>query len=210
MGLYSETIFPWLLDRTLNNPRIMARRQALVAGASGDVLEIGFGSGATLPFYDPARVQSLTVVEPSAGMNRRAAARLAQSPVPVRSVPGAGEKLPFADASFDTVVCCLTLCSVADVGQVLAEVRRVLKPGGCFLYLEHVLSDDAGRRRWQHRLTPVQKVIGVGCHLNRDANAAILAAGLSLDPVPVQGLEPAFGALAPLAPLVAGAAVKPA
>jgi SAM-dependent methyltransferase len=210
MGLYSETIFPWLLDRTLNHPRIMARRQALVAGACGEVLEIGFGSGATLPFYDPAKVQSLTVVEPSAGMNRRAAARLAQSPVPVRSVPGAGEQLPFADASFDTVVCCLTLCSVDDVGRVLAEVRRVLKPGGRFLYLEHVLSDDADRRRWQQRLTPIQKVVGVGCHLNRDANAAILAAGLSLDPVPAQSLEPAFGALAPLAPLVAGAAVKPA
>jgi ubiquinone/menaquinone biosynthesis C-methylase UbiE len=122
MGLYSEIIFPWLLDRALGHPNIMRRRQALVRGARGEALEIGFGSGATLPFYDPAKVTSLTVVEPSEGMNRRAAAHLAQSPVPVRSVPGAGERLPFPDASFDTVVCCLTLCSVQDVGKVLAEV----------------------------------------------------------------------------------------
>ena len=126
MGLYSEIIFPWLLDRALSHPDIMARRRALVSQAAGEVLEIGFGSGATLAFYDPAKVTSLTVVEPSIGMNRRAAAVLAQSPVPIKSVPGAGEKLPFGDASFDTAVCCLTLCSVKDVGQVLAEVRRVL------------------------------------------------------------------------------------
>lgn len=90
MGVYAETIFPWLLDKALGHPNIMRRRQALVSGARGAVLEIGFGSGATLPFYDPAKVSSLTVVEPSDGMNRRAAAHLAASPVPVTSVPGAG------------------------------------------------------------------------------------------------------------------------
>lgn len=208
MGLYSETIFPWLLDRALGHPNIMRRRQALVSGASGEVLEIGFGSGATLPFYDPAKVASLTVVEPSEGMNRRAAAHLAASPVPVRSVPGAGERLPFADASFDTVVCCLTLCSVQDVGKVLAEVRRVLKPGGHFLFLEHVLSDDPDRQRWQHRLTPIQKVIGVGCHLDRPSAQLVRDAGFTLEPMPAQQEEPAFGAMRTLTPLVMGAAIR--
>ena len=208
MGFYSETVFPWLLDRALSHPNIMARRQALVGGAEGDVLEIGFGSGATLPFYDPARVTSLTVVEPSEGMNRRAAARLTSSPVPVHSVPGAGERLPFADARFDTLVCCLTLCSVQDVGQVLAEVRRVLKPGGRFLFLEHVLSDDPERQRWQHRLNPIQRVVGVGCNLNRPSAELVRAAGFRLDPMPVQEEEWAFGALRKLTPLVMGAAVK--
>lgn len=208
MGYYSETIFPWLLDRALGHPNIMRRRQALVSGASGDVLEIGFGSGATLPFYDPARVSSLTVVEPSEGMNRRAAERLKDSPVPITSVPGAGERLPFADARFDTVVCCLTLCSVTDVDQVLAEVRRVLKPGGRFLFLEHVLSDDSGRQRWQHRLTPIQKLVGVGCHLDRPSAELVRAAGFRLDPLPVQEEEPAFGALRTLTPLVMGAAIR--
>jgi ubiquinone/menaquinone biosynthesis C-methylase UbiE len=205
MGFYSERIFPWLLDRSLGHPRIEARRAALVGQAQGEVLEIGFGSGATLPFYDPAKVSQLTVVEPSEGMNRRAAARLAASPVPVRSVPGAGERLPFADASFDTVITCLTLCSVDDVPQVLAEIRRVLRPGGRFLFLEHVLSENPGRQRWQHRLTPLQRVIGVGCNLDRDTATLVRTAGFELPPV-AQEIEPAFGAVAPLVPLVAGAA----
>ena len=208
MGLYSETIFPWLLDRALGHPNILARRRALVAGASGAVLEIGFGSGATLAFYDPAHVVSLTVVEPSEGMNRRAAAHLAGSPVPITSVPGAGERLPFADASFDTVVCCLTLCSVSDVGQVLAEVRRVLKPGGRFLFLEHVLSDDPDRQRWQHRLNPIQKLVGVGCNLNRPSAQLVRDAGFTLDPMPVQEEEHGFGALKKLTPLVMAAAIR--
>ncbi len=209
MGVYSETIFPWLLDKALGHPRIEARRGALVGQATEEVLEIGFGSGATLPFYDPAKVTRLTVVEPSEGMNRRAAAGLAASPVPVTSVPGAGERLPFADASFDTVVTCLTLCSVSDVLQVLAEIRRVLRSGGQFLFLEHVLSEDAGARRWQGRLNPVQKVVGVGCNLNRDSAALVRAAGFTLPPVE-QELEPAFGAMAKLTPLIAGAAVRAA
>lgn len=208
MGLYSETIFPWLLDKALGHPNIMARRQRLVGQAAGDVLEIGFGSGATLPFYDPAKVTSLTVVEPSEGMNRRAAAQLASSPVPIRSIPGAGEHLPFPNASFDTLVCCLTLCSVADVGQVLAEVKRVLKPGGRFLFMEHVLSDDPERQRWQHRLNPLQRVVGVGCNLNRPSADLVRAAGFILDPVPAQEEERAFGALKKLTPLVMGCAIR--
>jgi ubiquinone/menaquinone biosynthesis C-methylase UbiE len=208
MGLYAETIFPWLLDKALGHPNIMRRRAALVADARGEVLEIGFGSGATLPFYDPAHVSSLTVVEPSVGMNRRAAAHLASSPVPIRSVPGAGERLPFADASFDTVVCCLTLCSVQDVNQVLAEVRRVLKPQGRFLFLEHVLSDDPQLQRWQQRLNPVQRVVGVGCNLNRPSALLVREAGFRLDPMPAQEEEHAFGALKKLTPLVMGMAVR--
>ncbi|QMW21513.1 class I SAM-dependent methyltransferase [Sandaracinobacteroides saxicola] len=205
MSLYAETIFPWALDRLLGHPNIQARRAALVAQASGETLEIGFGTGATLPFYRPEQVTRLTVVEPSHGMNRRAAAAIAASPIPVHSQPGAGEHLPFADASFDTVVTCLTLCSVADPRQVLAEIRRVLKPGGMFLFLEHVLSDDPARQRWQQRLNPVQKVIGVGCNLNRNTAAMVRAAGFELPPVD-QEVERAFGALAKLTPLVAGVA----
>jgi len=207
MGFYSERVFPWLLDRALSHPRIEARRAALVGQAFGEVLEIGFGSGATLPFYDAVKVKRLTVVEPSEGMNRRAAARIAGSRIPVRSVPGAGERLPFGAAEFDTVVMCLTLCSVDDPMAVLAEVRRVLKPGGLFLFLEHVLSEDAGRAKWQRRLTPVQKVVGVGCHLDRDTAAYVRAAGFALGEV-AQEEERAFGALAPLAPLIAGAVAR--
>ncbi len=204
MGLYSEKLFPWLLDRALSHPRIEARRAALVGQAVGEVLEIGFGSGATLPFYNPAKVQRLTVIEPSEGMNRRAAARLATAVLPVRAVTGAGERLPFGDAEFDTVVVCLTLCSVSDPAAVLREVRRVLKPGGAFLFLEHVLSGVPKRALWQRRLTPIQKVVGVGCHLDRDTAALVRAAGFE-GAVSAPEDERAFGALAPLAPLVTGA-----
>lgn len=207
MGFYAERLFPWMLDRALSHRRIEARRAALVAQAFGEVLEIGFGSGATLPFYDPDRVTRLTVIEPSAGMNRRAAARIAASHTIVCSVRGAGERLPFGAAEFDSVVVCLTLCSVDDPMAVLAEVRRVLKPGGLFLFLEHVLSEDGRRATWQRRLTPIQKVVGVGCHLDRDTAACVRAAGFDLGPL-VQEEERAFGALAPLTPLIAGAVVR--
>jgi SAM-dependent methyltransferase len=212
MGFYSERVFPWVLDRALSHPNIEARRAALVGQAKGDVLEIGFGSGATLPFYDAGKVTRLTVVEPSDGMNRRAAARIAASAIPVRSVPGAGERLPFEAAAFDTVVVCLTLCSVADPMAVLSEVRRVLRPdtgdgGGRFLFLEHVLSEDEGRAKWQRRLTPVQKVVGVGCHLDRDTAAMVRAAGFELGPL-AQEEERAFGAMAPLTPLIAGVVTR--
>ncbi len=208
MGIYAERLFPWLLDRSLGHPNIEARRRALVAQAAGDVLEIGFGCGATLPFYDSAKVTRLTVVEPSAGMTRRAADRLAVSPVPVTQIAGGGESLPFDAAIFDCVVCCLTLCSVADPPRVLAEVRRVLRPGGRFLFLEHVASDDPRRRRWQDRLNPVQRVVAVGCNLNRDSAAMVRSAGFALPPLVAQ-IEPAFGAMAPLVPLIAGVAVAP-
>lgn len=106
------------------------------------------------------------------------------------------------------MVCCLTLCSVQDVGQVLAEVKQVLRPGGRFLFMEHVLSDDPERQRWQQRLNPIQKVVGVGCNLNRPSAQLVRDAGFSLDPMPRQEEEYAFGALKKLTPLVMGSAIK--
>lgn len=207
MGLYAERIFPWMIDRGLDTPGINARRARLLAHAQGATLEIGFGTGVTLPFYDFGAVTSLTVVEPSTGMNRLAARRIAAAGAPVEVVSGGGERLPFETARFDTVVTSLTLCSVDDPAAVLAEIRRVLKPGGRFLFLEHVRSDDAGRARWQRRLTPLQKVIGVGCHLDRPTADWVRDAGFVLPAVPQQ-IEPSMP-FAPLVPLVEGVAVRP-
>lgn len=207
MGIYSERIFPWLVDRALDKPAIDERRARLVGNASGDVLEIGFGTGATLPFYDRARVRSLSVVEPSAGMNRHARARIEQSGWKVRLDALAGEYLPYEDNSFDCVVSSLTLCTVTNPAQVLKEVWRVLRPDGALRFLEHVASDDPARRKWQDRLNPVQQVVGVGCNLNRDTVAAIRAAGFILDPVNQQ-IEPSFP-FAAYVPIVEGVAYKP-
>ena len=206
MSFYAEWLFPRMLDRGLNTPGINARRARLLANAQGRVLEIGFGTGATLDYYDFALVDSLTVVEPSTGMNKLAAKRIAASGGRVDIVPGAGEHLPFAEASFDTVATSLTLCSVTDVPAVLAEIRRVLRPGGLFLFLEHVASDDPARRRWQSRLTPVQKVIGVGCHLDRPTASLVRDAGFDV-PDLEQQIEPSMP-FAKLVPLVEGIAVR--
>lgn len=207
MGIYSERIFPWFVDRALDKPAIHERRSRLVENASGDVLEIGFGTGATLPFYDRTHVRSLSVVEPSSGMNRHARARIAQSGWTVRLDALAGENLPYEDNSFDCVVSSLTLCTVTNPTQVLAEIRRVLRPGGALRFFEHVASDDPARRKWQDRLNPVQQVVGVGCNLNRDTVATIRAAGFILNPVSQQ-IEPSFPFSAYI-PIVEGVAYKP-
>lgn len=208
MGLYSESIFPWLLERSLDKPAIHERRKRLVSTAEGDVLEIGFGTGATLPFYDRGRVRSLSVVEPSSSMNRRAQAAIDRAGWPITIEPLAGENLPFADASFDCVIASLTMCSVADPPRVLAEIWRVLRPGGTFRFFEHVASEDPARRKWQDRLNPVQRVVGVGCNLNRDTVGLVRAAGFVLGPVPQQ-IEPSFPFAAYL-PIVEATAQKPA
>lgn len=207
MSFYAETLFPWFLDRSLDTPEIRDRRKRLVEDAQGDVLEIGFGTGATLPFYNREMVRSLSVVEPSTGMNKRAKAMIARLNWPITIDALTGEDLPFEDECFDCVVSSLTLCSVADPPRVLAEIWRVLRPGGTFRFFEHVASKDAKRRKWQDRLNPVQRVVGVGCNLNRDTVGLVRSAGFDLGAVPQQ-IEPSFPFAAYL-PVVEGVAHKP-
>ncbi len=208
MSFYAETVFPWFLDRSLDRPQIHARRKRLVEGAHGDVLEIGFGTGATLPFYNRQSVRSLSVVEPSTGMNKRAAEMIDRLNWPITIDALAGENLPFKDETFDCVVSSLTLCSVSDPPRVLAEIWRVLRPGGTLRFFEHVASNVPKRRKWQDRLNPLQRVVGVGCNLNRDTVGSVRAAGFVVGSVPQQ-IEPSFPFAAYL-PLVEGVAQKPA
>jgi len=153
----------------------------VLAPAEGRVLEIGFGTGANLSHY-PETVRQLEIVEPDAALNIRAQRRLAKSSREVIVHALSAEHLPFDAASFDTVVSTFTLCSIPDVDSALREVYRVLKPGGRFLFLEHGLSPEAGIARWQRRLTPLQKVIGGGCHLDRPMRPLIEQAGLHIQP----------------------------
>jgi ubiquinone/menaquinone biosynthesis C-methylase UbiE len=166
LSFYERRIFPWLNDRLTRAPEIERLRSEAVASARGRVLEIGFGSGSNLPHY-PAGVTGITALDPNSGMHDLAAPRLASSRAPVWPVLGAAEHLPFSDAGFDTVVSTLTLCSVSDPTQVLAEARRVLRPAGQLLLLEHGLAHDPGVARWQQRLNRLENLVACGCHLNR-------------------------------------------
>lgn len=179
MGWYGRWIFPRLLDWTMAGEPFASYRQRLLADVSGEVLEIGFGTGLNLAYY-PESVTSLTVIDPNPGVQELARPRIEQAPVPVVSRSMAGEALLMADESFDWVVSTWTLCSIADLEKALQEVRRVLKPNGKFTFIEHGLSPDPSLQRWQNRLTPLQRRIADGCHLNR-AIADFVGQSLTLE-----------------------------
>lgn len=178
-------LFALLYDRILAKTEaagLGARRDALLAHARGDVLEIGAGTGVNLPRYGPA-VTSLTLSEPEAPMRARLAARACTERPDARVIDAPAERLPLPDASVDTVVCTLVLCTVPDPAAALAEIKRVLRPDGRLLLLEHVLASDPALQRVQHRIEPVWSTVGGGCHLTRDTAAAVQAAGFVLDPI---------------------------
>lgn len=174
MGFYRRVIFPRLCDLTLGQPLVAEYRKPLLAQAGGDVLEIGFGTGLNLPHY-PDHVHRITAIEPNAGMSRQARQRIAQSRIAVEQRQLSGERLPFPDRCFDCVVSTFTLCSIDDVSRALAEIYRVLRPDGRFLFLEHGLSPDPGVRKWQRRLNWLQMRLADGCRLDRDMRALVAA-----------------------------------
>ncbi len=158
---------------------LRAHRETLLAGVAGRVLEIGGGTGANLPFYGSA-VEDLVVTEPEEPMAQRLERKLGSCKVPVRVVRAPAEALPFPDESFDVVVSTLVLCTVGDASRALAEIRRVLKPGGRLVFLEHVRSDGARLARWQDRLNGLQTRVGHGCNCNRDTLGNIKEAGFTI------------------------------
>lgn len=161
MGVYSQWIFPRLLELSMSSSAMTAYRKQLLSEVNGDVLEIGFGTGLNLPHYSDA-VTSLTTVDPNEGMGAIAKTRITESPIPVTTKPLSGENLSMADASFDNVVCTWTLCSIPNVEKALSEAYRVLKPGGRFFFIEHGLSNEANIQTWQNRLTPIQRIVADG------------------------------------------------
>jgi ubiquinone/menaquinone biosynthesis C-methylase UbiE len=160
---------------------LRAWREELLRPLEGSVLEIGAGTGANLPHY-PAGVERLVLAEPDRHMKRRLDRRVALSHRRVEVIEAPSERLPFADATFDFVVSTLVLCSVASLGAALAEVRRVLKPGGRLVFIEHVAAfDRPGRLAWQRRLEPIWRRIAANCHLTRRTAEAIGDAGFELE-----------------------------
>ena len=153
-------------------------RPRLLAKAEGATLEIGAGTGANIEHYRTPT--SVMLTEPEPAMAARLERKLSSAQVPVEVRAASALELPFPDASFDTVVSTLVLCSVPDPVRALAEVRRVLRPGGSFLYIEHGGAEDAKLARWQHRLEPVWKRIAGGCHLTRNVEDLLPGAGFAV------------------------------
>ena len=178
--MYATYIFPRLMDWMLRGERFQHERQRLLTSAEGVVLEIGFGTGLNLPHY-PRTVTALHTIDPSSMLRDRVARRVAQAPFPVHIQSVSAERLPYDDATFDCVVSTFTLCTVPNPILALREVRRVLKPEGYFLFLEHGRSDNSAVARWQDRLNPFQNWLGCGCNLNRRIDQLVRAAGLRLD-----------------------------
>jgi ubiquinone/menaquinone biosynthesis C-methylase UbiE len=179
VSFYHHYIFPRLLDLAMSNRAFRKPRTRTLAPARGRILEIGFGTGMNLRHY-PDSVRRIEAIDPDLDLDRFSGPRIAASRIDVDFHHLDAEHLPFEDARFDTVVSTLTLCSIPDVVHALGEIRRVLKPGGQFLFLEHGLSPDAGVARWQHRLNPLQNRIGGGCHLVRDSGHLVRGSGLTL------------------------------
>ncbi len=182
MRLWQNRLLPWLTDRLT---RFADRfRSEVLADARGRVLEVGIGSGPSLPFYGPA-VHELVGLEPNEGARRTLAARLRAFP-PTFSVTideHSAVKLPFSDASFDTVVFQLVLCSIDDVASALAEARRVLRPDGVLLYVEHIRHTRPRTARLQDVLNPWWMKVSGGCRLNQDTPALIRDAGFVIEPI---------------------------
>ena len=182
MGWWTEHAVPRITDRALATADVAALRAAACRGLSGRVLEIGFGSGLNLRHL-PEEVTSVSAVEPSAVGWALSERRRSGAAVPVTRTGLDGQRLAEADETFDAVLSTFTLCTIPDVARALVEVRRVLRTGGRFHFLEHGLSPDAGVARWQARLEPLQKRVFAGCHLTRDVPALVAGAGLLVEEV---------------------------
>ena len=172
MGIYSKHIFPRVINLVMSTGQFKKARSQTLAGVDGEIFEIGFGTGMNLPFY-PDSVQKIVTADINPGMGKFAQRNIDESNIEVDLRVLNGESLPIDDESFDSVVCTWTLCSIVNVEQALSEIRRILRPDGKFYFVEHGLADDSKIRKWQDRITPLWKIVGDGCHLNRNMKELI-------------------------------------
>lgn len=180
MGLYRDFILPRGIDRVCGKPEYTRLRREVTPPLRGEVLEIGFGSGLNLPHY-PASVTRVHAVDPARGGRKLAAGRIAERGLEVEFFELEAGRYPLPDACIDSALSTWTLCSIADLALALGELRRVLKPGAPFVYLEHGLSPDAKVAKWQRRLTPIHRLCAGNCRLDVEIERAISAAGFELE-----------------------------
>ncbi len=172
MGFYSRVIFPKLCDCLMGLPSLAEQRKLVLADVCGEILEIGFGTGLNLAHY-PEHIRKISTVDPNLGMNKLALKRIAASGIEVDQRATGGETLPFDPETFDCVISTWTMCSIPKVDRALAEVFRVLRPGGRLVFLEHGLSDDPKVQHWQQRLNPIERALADGCRLDLDIEATV-------------------------------------
>ena len=180
MSWYEEKVLPRLINIACSSKPAHKQREKVVPRASGDVLEIGFGSGLNLAHYDQDKVRRIWGLEPSEGMRKLAQEPIANSDLDVELIDLPGEEIPLEDNSVDTVLITFTLCTIPEVATALDGMRRVLKPGGQLLFSEHGKAPDANVVKWQERMNPVWKKFSGGCNMNRDIPALLDAAGLEI------------------------------
>jgi ubiquinone/menaquinone biosynthesis C-methylase UbiE len=181
VGVYAKYILPRIIDVVMKNKDMARVRADWVSHAHGDVLEIGIGSGLNLPFYS-SQVRRLYGVEPSVELQRMARIRADSATTKVEFLSqSAEEALPLPDESIDTVVITWTLCSIADPPSALRHMKRVLKPSGLLIFVEHGRAPDPKVSTWQDRITPLWKRIGGGCHLNRKIDVLLMEAGFKIE-----------------------------
>jgi len=180
MGFYNDRIVPFLIHLAMRQRQLAAYRNRVIPAAEGRVLEIGIGSGLNLPFYSTS-VDRIIGLDPSPKLLTMAREAQRRTPVSVELMETSAEAIPLADGSVDTVVTTWTMCSIPDVHGALGEMRRVLKPGGRLLFVEHGRAPDLNVRKWQDRLTPAWRCIGGGCHLNRAIAELIDGAGFRME-----------------------------
>jgi ubiquinone/menaquinone biosynthesis C-methylase UbiE len=179
MGLYRDQVLPRIVDLAMRGSDVEQVRARVAAGLDGEVLEIGFGSGLNIPYY-PAGLTRVWAVDPAAVGRKLAAKRAAASAVPIEYIGLDAEKLPTGDASADHVLSTWTLCTIPDPMVALAEIIRVLRPGGAFHFVEHGRSPDPKVARMQDRLNPLQRRVFGGCNLNRPIDQLVTASGLEI------------------------------
>ena len=180
MGFYSRYLIPPILDRIMRAENLLDDRRACVGGAEGRVLEIGIGSGLNLPYYTE-RVSAVVGVDPSVSLQAKARKRAQGLPFAVEHIEASAEAMPLDDASVDTVVTTWSLCSIPDPIRALGEARRVLKPSGRLLFVEHGISPEARVARWQHRLNGIWRCVSDGCNMNRKMDDIITRAGFAIE-----------------------------
>jgi ubiquinone/menaquinone biosynthesis C-methylase UbiE len=180
MALWKDRILPYFTHAALRTRQFREVRSEYLGGAEGEVLEIGFGSGLNVPHLS-SQVRKLYAVEPADAAWKIARTVVREAPFPVERTGRTAEAIPLPDGSVDEAISSFSLCTIPDVGRALAELYRVLRPGGIFRFVEHGRSDDPRISRWQDRLDPVQRLLAGGCHLNREPDRLLREAGFRIE-----------------------------